>query len=171
MVCFQPRESVASHSNPSLPNSQIITTLRKSANVHFVPSLHPGLHSLSAPAMAPGPPVADDFDAALNLEEIHLDEGWEDGLRCVSRPQRFFFRFARDAAAASSFASPTTRVGVSSSFLPLTRPLTNQTQRGRNPGGGGGQTNRFRQGVRNRPGDGFLRGVSRGLGAVCGDGP
>ena len=29
--------------------------------------------------------VADAFDAALNLEEAHLDEGWEDGLRCVPR--------------------------------------------------------------------------------------
>jgi len=29
--------------------------------------------------------VADAFDAALNLEESHLDEGWEDGLRCALR--------------------------------------------------------------------------------------
>jgi len=25
------------------------------------------------------------FDGALHLEETHLDEGWEDGLRCASR--------------------------------------------------------------------------------------
>lgn len=29
--------------------------------------------------------VGDAFDAALNLEESHLDEGWEEGLRCVYR--------------------------------------------------------------------------------------
>ena len=26
------------------------------------------------------------FDAALNLEETHIDEGWEEGLRCASVP-------------------------------------------------------------------------------------
>lgn len=32
--------------------------------------------------------IDDAFDAALNLEESHIDDGWEDGLRRAPRPSR-----------------------------------------------------------------------------------
>ena len=32
--------------------------------------------------------IDDAFDAALNLEESHIDEGWEDGLRYACHTSR-----------------------------------------------------------------------------------
>ena len=51
--------------------------------------------------------VADAFDAALNLEESHLDEGWEDGLRCVLRGRGHAMRlFSSERGARPPPASP-----------------------------------------------------------------
>ena len=51
--------------------------------------------------------VADAFDAALNLEESHLDEGWEDGLRCVLRGRGHAMRlFSSERARATAAGIP-----------------------------------------------------------------
>lgn len=50
--------------------------------------LRGGTSGVAAGAMGDLADVGDAFDAALNLEESHLDEGWEEGLRCVQRARR-----------------------------------------------------------------------------------
>ena len=51
--------------------------------------------------------VADAFDAALNLEESHLDEGWEDGLRCVLRGRGRAMRlFSSESPRATAAGAP-----------------------------------------------------------------
>lgn len=50
--------------------------------------LQGGTSGVAAGAMGDLADVGDAFDAALNLEESHLDEGWEEGLRCVQRARR-----------------------------------------------------------------------------------
>ena len=50
--------------------------------------LRGGISGVAAGAMGDLADVGDAFDAALNLEESHLDEGWEEGLRCVQRARQ-----------------------------------------------------------------------------------